>query len=263
MPTAHDACCRYTCANEEVYSCTFIDNIVAGGSNGKLWFWDRRQQKVLQTMSDTHMDMVTVAAFHPLQPHLFFSGSDDGLIAAFDFSQGLNEDDGFAVCSHSHNQHLLLRSLTANVPMTVSSMCSRQYGVQAAVNVRNAPVDMQFYGPGKEKLWCRTATETVHFWDWGGSIRQHKEDYMAVEEDPTASTDSYDMMDAREQLNTSLQQDPGNFKGQVCCHRHLHLHLLRWKEEQGPAGSYLLSQRAISDYTACLLGGLPCWVSRG
>lgn len=52
-------------------------------------------------MSDTHMDMVTVATFHPLQPHLFFSGSDDGLIAAFDFSQGLSEDDGFMVCCSS------------------------------------------------------------------------------------------------------------------------------------------------------------------
>lgn len=52
---------------------------------------------MLQTMSDTHMDMVTVAAFHPLQPHLFFSGSDDGLIAAFDFTHGLSEDDGFVV----------------------------------------------------------------------------------------------------------------------------------------------------------------------
>lgn len=71
--------------------------MVAGGTNGKVWFWDRRQRTLLQSMSDTHMDMVTVAAFHPLQPHLFFSASDDGLIAAFDFSQGFSEDDGFAV----------------------------------------------------------------------------------------------------------------------------------------------------------------------
>jgi hypothetical protein len=50
------------------------------------------------------MDMVTVAAFHPLQPHLFFSGSDDGLIAAFDFSHGLSEDDSFVVIppNYSH-----------------------------------------------------------------------------------------------------------------------------------------------------------------
>lgn len=62
---------------------------------------------MLQTMSDTHMDMVTVAAFHPLHPHLFFSGSDDGLMAAFDFSQGLNEDDGFVVML-SYSQSLAI-----------------------------------------------------------------------------------------------------------------------------------------------------------
>ena len=65
---------------------------------------------MLQSMSDTHMDMVTVATFHPLQPHLFFSGSDDGLIAAFDFSQGFSEDDGFAVPSQT--QLCMLNTLT-------------------------------------------------------------------------------------------------------------------------------------------------------
>lgn len=92
--------------------------------------------------------------------------------------------------------------------------------MQAALNVRNAPVDMQFFGPGKRRIWCRTATETMHFWDWGGSIAQQAPDYMAVEEDPDAGADSCDMMDAREQLNASLKEDSGLFQGQVwlsCC----------------------------------------------
>jgi hypothetical protein len=75
---------------------------------------------------------------------------------------------------------------------------------------------MQFFGPGKGRLWCSTATETMHFWDWGGSIAQQVPDYMAVEEDPEAGADSCHMMDAREQLNNALKQDPGLFKGQVC-----------------------------------------------
>jgi hypothetical protein len=75
---------------------------------------------------------------------------------------------------------------------------------------------MQFFGPGKGRLWCRTATETIHFWDWGGSIAQQAADYMTVEEDPDAGVDSCDMLSVREQLNESLKQDPGQFKGQVC-----------------------------------------------
>ena len=82
--------------------------------------------------------------------------------------------------------------------------------------MRNAPVDMQFFGEGKGKLWCRTATETMHFWDWGGSLSQQAQDYMAVEEDPEAGADSCHMMDAREQLNEALKAQPGAFKGQVC-----------------------------------------------
>lgn len=51
------------------------------------------------------MDMVTVCRFHTHRPNIFFSGSDDGLVAAFDFSNGVNEDDAFLVrpgCAYVH-----------------------------------------------------------------------------------------------------------------------------------------------------------------
>lgn len=89
--------CRYTCAAGEVYSCSGSDHIVAGGTDGSVWFWDRRNQKVLQKFEDSHMDMVTVCRFHAHRPSVFFSGSDDGLVAAFEFSKGVNEDDAFLV----------------------------------------------------------------------------------------------------------------------------------------------------------------------
>lgn len=64
-------------------------------------------------------------------------------------------------------------------------------------------------------LWCRTAAETVHLWNWSQSVSEQAVDYMAVEEDPEARLDSCDMMDVREQLNDALNLDPGSFKGQV------------------------------------------------
>lgn len=45
------------------------------------------------------MEMVTVCGFHARRPEVFFSGSDDGLVAAFDFSNGINEEDAFLVRS--------------------------------------------------------------------------------------------------------------------------------------------------------------------
>jgi hypothetical protein len=100
---------------------------------------------------------------------------------------------------------------------------------QAALNVRNAPAELQFFGPSKGKLWCRSAIETVHLWDWGRSVEEQAADHMAVEEDPQAAPDSCDIMDAREQLNKSLQSDNARFQGQVrrrrLC-RPMQIHLL-------------------------------------
>jgi WD40 repeat protein len=112
---------RYRCAGEEVYSCTCCDNVVAAGTNGMLTFWDRRRQQMLQRMSDTHMDIVTVMEFHPDRPHMFFSGSDDGLIAAFDFSQSFNEDD-FIVRSFLFGRGLLLHQFCECCTQTVPSI---------------------------------------------------------------------------------------------------------------------------------------------
>jgi hypothetical protein len=47
------------------------------------------------------MSAVTAMRFHPQRPDVFFSGSDDGLVAAFDFHLGINEDDAFRVCSYT------------------------------------------------------------------------------------------------------------------------------------------------------------------
>ena len=78
-------------------ACSCSDNVVAAGSEGALHFWDRRTRQKLATLEDTHMDLVTVARFHPVHRHLLVTASDDGLMAVFDFSKGINEDDAFVV----------------------------------------------------------------------------------------------------------------------------------------------------------------------
>lgn len=89
------------------------------------------------------------------------------------------------------------------------------HALQAALNIRNSPVELSFMGNEDGMLWCRTAAETLHLWNWSQSVSEQAVDYMAVEEDPEAQLDSCDMMDVREQLNNALKLDPGSFKGQV------------------------------------------------
>lgn len=75
-------------------------HIVAAGGPGELCFWDRRAPKApLATLDDVHMDAVACVRFHPDNPNICVSASDDGLIAVFDFAAGVNDDEAFAVRS--------------------------------------------------------------------------------------------------------------------------------------------------------------------
>ena len=71
--------------------------MAAGTNTGSLRFWDRRTRKQIAQLDDAHADLVTAAHFHPQSSSMFVSSSDDGLIAVFDFAQGINEDDAFVV----------------------------------------------------------------------------------------------------------------------------------------------------------------------
>jgi WD repeat-containing protein 89 len=97
-----------------VHSCSCTDNVVAAGTNGCLCFWDRRTQTVLKRLDETHMDSVTVLRFHPRQPGICFSASDDGLVAVFDFSRGINEDEAFVVRLSWQSLKILGMSLTSS-----------------------------------------------------------------------------------------------------------------------------------------------------
>jgi WD40 repeat protein len=54
---------------------------------------DVRQNKLLASYGECHQDDVTQLDFHPSQPNVLLSGSMDGLVCAYDFSQTLDEDE--------------------------------------------------------------------------------------------------------------------------------------------------------------------------
>ena len=91
------AVCRYECPGQEAHGCSCNENVVAAGTNDTLCFWDRRTQRVLHKLDDTHMDIVTIVRFHPHRKHFCFTASDDGLVAVFDFANSINEDEAFVV----------------------------------------------------------------------------------------------------------------------------------------------------------------------
>lgn len=116
---------------QEILCFSMSDQILAAGGQGDVLFWDVRSSKQLGSFTDTHMDDVTQVRLHTASRKLL-SASQDGLIAVFDVSSGLDEDDGFI----------------------------------SALNVNTSVEEMNFYGQQGQRLWVRTGTEGLHLWEW-------------------------------------------------------------------------------------------------
>jgi hypothetical protein len=63
MPCLPAHCCSYRSNNDELFSFSVSDNLVAAGGQGNVLFWDRRTQQQLATFDDMHMDDVTQVGF--------------------------------------------------------------------------------------------------------------------------------------------------------------------------------------------------------
>jgi WD40 repeat protein len=116
---------------QEVLCFSMSDQLLVAGGQGDVLFWDVRSSKQLGSFTDTHMDDVTQVRLHAASKKLL-SASQDGLIAVFDVSSGLDEDDGFI----------------------------------SALNVNTSVEEMNFYGAQGRRLWVRTGTESLHLWEW-------------------------------------------------------------------------------------------------
>jgi len=126
----------FTAGNQEIACCTTSGSLLAAGARDDILFWDRGTGKHISSFTDTHFQDVTQVKFHPVMRSAFISGSEDGLVAVFDTSGGLDEDEGF----------------------------------RAALNIDTAVAKLGFYGAGKgDKLWCCSGTETLHLWEWAAA----------------------------------------------------------------------------------------------
>jgi hypothetical protein len=88
--------------------------------------------KVLENLDDIHMDVVTALHFHPVRSSICVSASDDGLLAVFDFSHGINEDEAFVVCFRlacAHRFPIITTERMHDVTMakTCGSLCFGTY----------------------------------------------------------------------------------------------------------------------------------------
>lgn len=133
----------------ELYSCSTNGHLLASGSQDKILFWDRRSKRCKATFSDTHAQDVTQVAFHSEVKNAFVSGSVDGLIASFDVSRELSEDEGF----------------------------------KAGLNIGTSVSLLGFYGANNENLWCCSGTETLHLWHWRDACNEESSvDYDSLRE---------------------------------------------------------------------------------
>jgi WD repeat-containing protein 89 len=131
----------FTAGNQEIACCTSNGSLLAAGARDNVLFWDRGTGKHISSFTDTHFQDVTQVKFHPVSRGAFVSGSEDGLIAVFNTSGGLDEDEGF----------------------------------KAALNIDTAVAKIGFYGGNGENLWCCSGTETLHLWEWAAACDDESE----------------------------------------------------------------------------------------
>jgi hypothetical protein len=88
--------------------------------------------------------------------------------------------------------------------------------MQAAVNIIDAPAALDFFGDQSGKLWCTSATETLHLWDWADAAAEPDVDLEDPNSAPSATpADICHIRDARQQLTGTLEGQPA-FSGEVC-----------------------------------------------
>ncbi len=76
--------------------------------------------------------MAVQVVWVPNRPAMLISASDDGLVAVFDLSEGVDEDDSW----------------------------------RAALNLDGAVAKMGFYGASHAKLWMVSQLAGLHLWEW-------------------------------------------------------------------------------------------------
>lgn len=124
-----------------LFSLAAEDNLIAAGAAGSVFCWDRRVSgsRPLAVLDDTHPEDVAAVA---LCGAMLLSGSTDGLIAVHDTS---------AVGAQAHEADA---------------------GFAAALNVGTSVEALGLFGAARERLWCRTSTETSLLWDWAAASRE-------------------------------------------------------------------------------------------
>ena len=72
--------------NKPIYSVDCDKNIVCGGSNSEVIFWDLRKMKFLMNYQEAHNDDVTCVRYHSENTNWLTTCSTDNLLCHFDFA---------------------------------------------------------------------------------------------------------------------------------------------------------------------------------
>ncbi|XP_020588453.1 WD repeat-containing protein 89 homolog [Phalaenopsis equestris] len=107
-------------------------NLLAGGGNSQILFWDWRNSKQVACLEESHMDDVTQVRFAPNQQNKLISSSVDGLLCLFDTDGHIDDDNN----------------------------------LESVMNVGTSIAKFGFFGEKYHKLWCLTHIETLSIWDW-------------------------------------------------------------------------------------------------
>lgn len=112
-----------------LHSAACNGDVVVGGSNGPLFVWRAANGAPLAALPDGHTEDVTQLAFHPLNPAVLLSASDDGLVNVYN----LEKEDA-------------------------------EEALEVVLNVEQPVARFGFYGPQGEMLYAITQVETLSLW---------------------------------------------------------------------------------------------------
>ncbi|CAL9052126.1 WD repeat-containing protein GTS1-like [Musa acuminata AAA Group] len=128
-------------SSQEIYSFCYggsSGNLLVGGCNAQIYFWDWRNGKQVACLEESHMEDVTQVRFVPNQQNKLISASVDGLLCLFDTSGHIDDDD-----------HL-----------------------ESVMNVETSIAKIGFFGRMNQKFWCLTHIETLSIWDLKDTRRE-------------------------------------------------------------------------------------------
>jgi WD40 repeat protein len=144
--------------------------VAIGTEKGRIRFIDlRKAGELIGSYVDSHTDAITQVKFHPHDPHVLLSGSEDGLMCLFDTKQPTEE---LAIQSIMNVTTSIRKVGFCSSSSSSNSSSNIQSSSSSSARTTTTPLVYCLTGSETMSIWdTNTATCQCHFDHW--NLRQH------------------------------------------------------------------------------------------